>query len=258
MIPAWARPINAAERRMDAAYRRLVAAAERRGRAFRARHSRFFEGGGSFLIGENTSIVVKDEGTRIVIEKAGAKDSREDPFCLPLPEAVAIGVPPHWRFLNPGSRETRLVLQGGGRAVFGQNSSVAPGAFLTLNNKATFTLSGASYLGHDCNVNCRAGITIGPGTLIGQQSAMMDYDGHPVFAVGKAPATDAWAGSSAPITVGRGVWVGFRSIILKGSRIGDGSIIGAGSMVAGSIPALCAAAGNPARPVKKGVTWRRY
>ncbi|WP_350338526.1 DapH/DapD/GlmU-related protein [Microbacterium sp. zg-B185] len=51
------------------------------------------------------------------------------------------------------------------------------------------------------------------------------------------------------------VFIGARSIILKGSHIGRGSVIGAGSIVSGIIPEGVVAAGNPAkiiRPLRTG------
>jgi acetyltransferase-like isoleucine patch superfamily enzyme len=58
------------------------------------------------------------------------------------------------------------------------------------------------------------------------------------------------------VTLGNRVWVGQRSTILKGVTIGDDAIIGAGAVVTRDVPANCVAAGNPARVVRKGVTWR--
>lgn len=52
------------------------------------------------------------------------------------------------------------------------------------------------------------------------------------------------------VVIGRRVWIGMNSLILKGSRIGDNSIIGAGSVVSGDIPSNCMAAGNPARVIR--------
>jgi acetyltransferase-like isoleucine patch superfamily enzyme len=40
-------------------------------------------------------------------------------------------------------------------------------------------------------------------------------------------------------------------LILKGTRIGRGSVIGAGSVVAGEIPPGVVAAGNPARVLRE-------
>ena len=39
--------------------------------------------------------------------------------------------------------------------------------------------------------------------------------------------------------------------------IGEGTVVGTGSIVTANLPALCIAAGVPARVVKEGVTWSR-
>ena len=44
--------------------------------------------------------------------------------------------------------------------------------------------------------------------------------------------------------------IGAHAIILKGSHIGARSVIGAGSVVSGNIPADCIAAGNPCKMIK--------
>jgi acetyltransferase-like isoleucine patch superfamily enzyme len=56
--------------------------------------------------------------------------------------------------------------------------------------------------------------------------------------------------TTAPVTIGRRVWVGANVIILKGVSIGDDVVIGAGSVVAKDIPAGSIAVGNPARVVR--------
>jgi acetyltransferase-like isoleucine patch superfamily enzyme len=54
-----------------------------------------------------------------------------------------------------------------------------------------------------------------------------------------------------PVTLGRNVWVGFESCILPGVTIGDGSIVGARSVVAEDVPPMSIVAGNPARVVRR-------
>ena len=60
----------------------------------------------------------------------------------------------------------------------------------------------------------------------------------------------AGSGTYGDIKIGSGVWIGFRSTILPGVHIGDGTIIGAGSVVVCDIPANVLAVGVPARVVK--------
>lgn len=50
--------------------------------------------------------------------------------------------------------------------------------------------------------------------------------------------------------IGNDVWIGYRAIILSGVTIGDGAVIGAGSVVTKDVPPYVIVAGNPARVVK--------
>jgi len=52
------------------------------------------------------------------------------------------------------------------------------------------------------------------------------------------------------VTIEDDVWVGARAVILRGVRIGRGSVIGAGSVVTKSVPPYAIVAGNPARVVR--------
>jgi maltose O-acetyltransferase len=70
---------------------------------------------------------------------------------------------------------------------------------------------------------------------------------HPLEPV---PRRDKVEGS-APITIGDNVWLGGGVIVLPGVRIGDNSVVGAGSVVTRDIPANVVAVGNPARVIKQ-------
>lgn len=51
--------------------------------------------------------------------------------------------------------------------------------------------------------------------------------------------------------IGNDVWIGNRSLVLQGVKIGDGAIIGAGSVVTKNVEPYTIVAGNPARVIRK-------
>lgn len=54
-----------------------------------------------------------------------------------------------------------------------------------------------------------------------------------------------------PVTIGNNVWIGANSTVLPGVRIGDNSVIGAGSVVTRDIPANVVAVGSPCRVLRE-------
>lgn len=57
--------------------------------------------------------------------------------------------------------------------------------------------------------------------------------------------------TSSPITIEDNVWIGFDSVVLPGTFIGRGSIIGSKTIVSGYIPEYSVVVGNPAKIIKK-------
>lgn len=54
-----------------------------------------------------------------------------------------------------------------------------------------------------------------------------------------------------PVTIGDNVWICAGALVLPGVTIGEGSVIGAGSVVTKDIPAHCLAVGNPCKVIRK-------
>jgi acetyltransferase-like isoleucine patch superfamily enzyme len=53
------------------------------------------------------------------------------------------------------------------------------------------------------------------------------------------------------IRIGKNCFIGCNAIILKGSELGDGCVVGAGAVVAGKFEDNCVIAGNPAQVVRR-------
>ncbi|PQB04909.1 sugar O-acetyltransferase [Aureitalea marina] len=70
---------------------------------------------------------------------------------------------------------------------------------------------------------------------------------HPL----KAKARSSGREFAKPITIGNDVWIGGNATICPGVNIGNGVVIGAGSVVTKNIPDNCFAAGNPARVIRE-------
>lgn len=89
-------------------------------------------------------------------------------------------------------------------------------------------------------------VEIGDGCLIGKDVQVLDFDAH-----GIAPEERRSSiGKISPVVLGRHVWIGNDVILLKGTRIGDNSIVAAGAVVpGGDYPPNVILGGNPARVV---------
>ncbi|MEN9642776.1 MAG: hypothetical protein RIR77_1965 [Planctomycetota bacterium] len=78
-------------------------------------------------------------------------------------------------------------------------------------------------------------ISIGSDTLIGGGCMLVDSDLHALPLASHVGNADPRRPRSRPVQIGSCVFIGAHSIVLKGSSIGDGAIVGAGSVIAGVV-----------------------
>ncbi|MDQ0890861.1 acetyltransferase-like isoleucine patch superfamily enzyme [Paenibacillus sp. V4I9] len=103
-------------------------------------------------------------------------------------------------------------------------------------------------IGQRVNISCCESLTIGDDVTIAAGCYISDNN-HGINPSG--PNYMAQPLSSARTEIGSGVWLGQNVAILAGSKIGERSIIGAGSIVTGEIPPYSIAVGSPARVIKQ-------
>ncbi len=114
--------------------------------------------------------------------------------------------------------------------------------------KGKIILQSGSSVGSFCRFKANSSITIGDHVLLAAYCKIGDYlEG--LTSIGEErlpldPLNDA-------IHVGADCWLGVRSITLPGVSIGEGSIIGAHSIVQESLPPFVIAVGTPAKILRK-------
>jgi len=116
-----------------------------------------------------------------------------------------------------------------------------------LNNPSLIISEGAS-IQHGVHIYSAGKLIIERDCLIAS-GCMITDNNH-----GKSPVSGPYSGQSLEARatyIGRNVWLGENVAVLAGSNIGDNSIIGANSVVTGTIPENSIAAGIPARVIKK-------
>lgn len=108
------------------------------------------------------------------------------------------------------------------------------------------TIGDNVYINFGCVILDCGQVTIGSGTLIGPNVGLFSGN-HTID-----PAERAAGGLiPKPINIGSRVWLCGNVSVVPGVSIGDGSVIGAGSVVTCDIPSGVVAAGNPCRVLRK-------
>ncbi|MBL8132609.1 MAG: acyltransferase [Anaerolineae bacterium] len=153
------------------------------------------------------------------------------------------------------------------RVVVGENSVLQ--CRITLEREiGQVTIGSSTFIGTSTLV-CAQQIDIGSDVLIAWGCTLVDHNSHAVQwsqrredvrlwregltkGVGAAATLKNWdVVPMAPIRICDKAWIGFNAIILKGVTIGEGAVVGAGSVVTKDVPAWTIVAGNPARVIRE-------
>ena len=118
---------------------------------------------------------------------------------------------------------------------------------LATNDTARIVIGQSCYINRQTMLDASELIEIGANTMIGPFCYITDHD-H-TFGPGLVPGETPLV--SSPTRIGKRCWLGAHVSILKGVAIGDGTVVGAGSVVTKSLPAGVVAAGNPAKVLRE-------
>ncbi|MDR3572100.1 MAG: DapH/DapD/GlmU-related protein [Candidatus Pacebacteria bacterium] len=111
--------------------------------------------------------------------------------------------------------------------------------------KAGIDLSSGLLAGHGLLLVHGWGIVVNKNALIGSNVTL--FNG---VVIGRKDTILPTGRETEYPVIGNDVWIGPHAIIIGAVRIGDGAIIGAGSIVTKDVPSRCVVVGNPARVIK--------
>lgn len=112
--------------------------------------------------------------------------------------------------------------------------------------------AGTTVESHALLAAARSGIFFGKDNMLSHHVMIMNGYHEVLDAKTGKPRTNR-----QPVRTDDHVWIGLRATLLPGVEIGEGSIVGAASVVTRKFPPHCTIAGNPARVLREGILWQR-
>lgn len=205
----------------------------------------------------------------------------EDRVSLPAPSPLfeagsqceQPAVPSHrsflWRVLIGLSRRRRLISARlrYPRVIWGSGCDVRTGFRLRASPSSVVSFGAQCVLDYDMTVECNGSLLVGARTIFGHHCTLASVE---TISIGEdcliaelvsirdhnhrfdrldVPVRDQGY-TSAPVYIGRNVWLGAKVTVVSGVRIGDNVIVGANAVVTKDIPANAVAVGVPARVVR--------
>lgn len=139
----------------------------------------------------------------------------------------------------------------------GEKSIVEAGIFFERENSSV-VIGSRTFIGAS-SIMCAEKVIIGDDILISFGVTIADHDSHSLYFKQRKKDVSMWYNgekdwstvSTAPVMIADKSWIGMHVIILKGVTIGEGAVVGAGSIVTQDVPPYTLVAGNPARVIRK-------
>lgn len=150
----------------------------------------------------------------------------------------------------------RISLKHGSRLKIGDNS-IIQGSIITEHPEAEVIIGSRTFIGGS-RVISASKIIIGDDVLISWGCTIVDHDSHSISWSKRSSDVLDWAEKQKNwhhvtrglIHIQNKVWIGANVIVLKNTTVGEGAVIGTGSVVTKNVPAWTVVGGNPAKVIR--------
>ena len=137
----------------------------------------------------------------------------------------------YYNFINYISPLTKIDIQGNGILRIEKKCNIYSNVKLGVRECGNLIIKEGTFINNNCQIIAHKNITIGKNVSFGPNVMVYDHDhayNKSGIIKGKYNCED--------VSIGNNVWIGANCIILKGTKIGDNSVIAAGSVVKGEVP----------------------
>lgn len=147
----------------------------------------------------------------------------------------------------PGYGFRKLYLTSVLRIKIGKGVAIHMGCFITGRN---ISIGDRTVINRKCHLDGRVGLAIGKDVSISPECCLLSLD-HDVH-------SPDFATVPGPVVIGDYAWIGTRALILPGTELGEGAVVGAGAVVTRGCAPYEIVAGVPARKIGERKQGLRY
>jgi len=156
------------------------------------------------------------------------------------------------RRFNQCGRRVRFgdqIIVSGFRSIrIGEQTSIMSGSYLYAHNSSGLTIGSRCSFNHNVQIGAAEGeivigddVLIGPNVVLRASNHVFDDPSIPIRSQGHR---------FGRIIIGNDVWIGSNVVVTSGVTIGDGCVVGAGSVVTRDLQPMTVCVGSPARAIR--------
>jgi len=157
----------------------------------------------------------------------------------------------NWHGIHPSGKT-------GCALAVGENTTVE-GLIFFENHNACVTIGERTFIGGGSKLVAAESVTVGSDVLISWGVTIVDHNSHSIrFSERSQDVLDwregrkDWSNvKTGPAVIGDKAWLGLNVVVLKGVTVGEGAIVGAGSVVTKDVAPWTIVGGNPARLIRE-------
>ena len=155
--------------------------------------------------------------------------------------------PSGWRWETDGpvffGKNLQLQIARRGKVKFGRFVWIGDGTKIRCH-EGLVEIGAKTVLGQECTISAYRHVRIGEQCVVADRAMFIDFD-HGVVEVERPIRQQGIY--MRDVEVGSNVWIGYGACILRGTRVGDNSVVGTNSVVTKAVPANAVVGGVPAK-----------